>query len=57
MMVLVTVFMPSINSDMQHFWFHTNALYILSIFPLLSLSFVCYFFICTETKLQVPGYR
>ena len=40
-MLLVTVFMPSINSDIQHFWFHTHAFYVLSIFPLLSLLFVC----------------
>ncbi|MFA5959456.1 MAG: cytochrome d ubiquinol oxidase subunit II [Tatlockia sp.] len=37
--VLVTIAMPAINNDIKQFWFHSNAVYFLSIFPLLSLLF------------------
>jgi cytochrome bd ubiquinol oxidase subunit II len=37
--LLITAVMPKINSDIQHFWFHTNALYWLVALPVLTLIF------------------
>ncbi len=38
-MLLISFFMPSINRDIQHLWFHSNAFYVLMIFPLLTMVF------------------
>ena len=37
--LLITLMMPTINSDIRHFWFHTPALYFLMIFPLITVLF------------------
>ena len=37
--LLITVFMPSINDEMKQLWFHSKASYGLMIFPLLTLVF------------------
>ncbi len=37
--VLISVFMPSINSDIKHLWFQSSAFYILMLFPLFALIF------------------
>jgi cytochrome bd ubiquinol oxidase subunit II len=36
---VITLLMPTINSDIKHFWFNTNASYFLMIFPLISIMF------------------
>ena len=37
--LLITLVMPTINSDIKHFWFNTNSFYFLMIFPLITLVF------------------
>ncbi len=37
--LLITLVMPVINSDIKHFWFNTNAFFFLMILPLISLVF------------------
>lgn len=37
--LLISVFMPYINTDIKQLWFHSNAFYVLMIFPLLTVLF------------------
>jgi len=48
--ILISFFMPKINSDIQHLWFHSNAFYILMIFP--SLTLVFFFMIWRDLNLS-----
>ena len=46
--VLISVMMPTINSDIKHFWFNTNSFYFLMILPLISL--VLFFIIWSDLR-------
>lgn len=46
--VLVTLVMPSLNSEIKHFWFKTHAFYFLMILPLLTL--ICFFVILRDLQ-------
>lgn len=39
--VLITLVMPVINTEIKHFWFNTNAFYFLMILPITSILFFC----------------
>lgn len=46
--LLISVFMPIINNDIKQLWFHSNAFYLLMIFPLGAL--ICFFIIWTDLQ-------
>ena len=48
--VLISLFMPSINEGIKNLWFHSNLLYILMIFPALTLMF--FFIIWNDLKIS-----
>ena len=47
-MILITCIMPSINHDIQHFWFESYFFYPLMILPLMTL--ICFFIIWRDLK-------